>query len=439
MGINILFNRFLAARKKKQPDRDTQVYPRLMQLGLMNNQKAQMKPSPSNLRYFSRTPYARAAIRHIREPICGLEWEIKPIKGVKLNKHLEKQIEIATACFNAPNTDDNWLSFIGPVIEDFLIFGAGCIEQQLSNNQSRPLWMWNVDAQSIQIYGGWAGGKDEARYIQTVGYTNVGAFQGKKLRNDELIYIKANSSTDTPFGFGFLEIAFNTISRLLGVSDYSGNVATNAQPQVILRWKNATKEMVNTFRDWWRNEIEGQGQIPIVGGDDLDAVKLHSGGDEALYLKYQEFLRREIAVSFGLSPQNLGVESSLNRSIAEVADDRDWNNSIKPVARQFASHLTREALHMKLGFYQLCFNFVGLDREDEESSAKIYETYYKNNLMTPNEKRERLGMPPLDNEWSNMLYSDAKIAEAEAHGTKTIEDDNFAEFRKRKSEKQNQK
>jgi hypothetical protein len=35
--------------------------------------------------------------------------------------------------------------------------------------------MWTVDDLTIQIFPGWAGGVNEARYIQIVGYGNLSA------------------------------------------------------------------------------------------------------------------------------------------------------------------------------------------------------------------------------------------------------------------------
>ena len=303
------------------------------------------------------------------------------------------------------------------------MLGAGVIEQQLGGDMIRPLWMWPVDAQSIQIFPGWAGGRNEARYLQTIGYTNVGLLQGRKLTNEEIVYIKANDNTETPYGFGALEIAFNSVNRQLGVAEFTGNLASNAQPQLLLFFESADDDRLRAFRTYWRNEVEGQGVTPMFGGKtEPKAVKLHPGGDDALYLEYQTFLIREIATSFGISPQNLGIESDVNRSTAEVAADRDWDNTIIPLAELIASYLTRETLHARLGYYQLEFKFNGLYREDEESTAKIYELYYKSNMLTPNEQREKLGELPLKNQWADMTFADTQIALSAARGSAVVDD-----------------
>lgn len=404
-----------AGRARKSPDRETTVYARLMNLGSMRFQKDRplIKPTPSNLRKFGRTVYARRAINRVKGAVASLKWEIVPKAGVKLTPEIKRQIEVATACFGKPNHDDSFRTLIEQTGDDYLTFGAAAIEQEIGGDKIRPLWMWPVDASSIQVYAGWTGDKNEARYAQTLGYGNVGGVQGIPLLNDQLIYIRKDPNTNDPFGIGCLEIAFNSISRLLGVADYAGNVASNGAPENMLVFKGADKATIDSMRGWWRDEVEGQGQVPMLGGDGAEVLKLHAGKDEALYLKYQELLIREIATAFEISPQNLAVEADVNRSTAEVAEDRDWSGAIIPMATNFSAYLTREAIEEKLGFSQIEFKFLGLDREDEEITAKIFELYYKNNAQTPNEQRARLGMPPSTSPWADMTYADVQLAIAE--------------------------
>src|SRR5262249_25075471 len=145
-----------------------------------------------------------------------------------------------------------------------LMLGAGAIEMQVGGDKLRPLWLYPVDALSIQIYAGWAGNRDEAKYCQVPGYGMLAVGGGVDLRADELIYIAPNPSTAHPFGCGPLEIAFTTVSRLLGVGEYAGNVATNARPTTLLNLGTVNDAQLQAFRSYWTNEIEGQGKMPIL-------------------------------------------------------------------------------------------------------------------------------------------------------------------------------
>jgi hypothetical protein len=399
-------------RRMEVVQRDSIPFPNLLQPGNLRAQRRiAYKPTPRNLRWFSRTPYPRRAINAIKNSIALLDWEVVPMPGIDMNPELEKQAEVAAYCLDHPNLDDSARTFIEQIVEDIL-HGAGAAEMQLSGDPNRPLWMWPVDGLTIQIFPGWNGQPNEARYVQIVGYGNFvgnGLGQQVMLRNDEIIYIRPNPTSAVPFGYGPLEVAFNSISRSLGVGEFAGNVATNARPSIGLDLgEGSTPEMLMAFRQYCRNEVEGQGLMPIFSMNDLNGqgksrgpqvLRFYPEGDAGLYLKYQEFLIREIATAFDISPQNLGVEHDVNRNTSETAEDRDRTQAIKPYAHLLESHITRDAIHGKLGFSQLRFQFIGIEQEDEESLARTYEFEFKNNAITPDEYRERRGMAPMENNW----------------------------------------
>lgn len=407
-----------AGRMRHQPARDTTPYAKLMSLGgqQYSNNRSLPKPTPANLRRFSRTVYARRAINRVKNSVAALKWEVGVKAGVKENAELRRQIEQVTMCLAKPNSDDSFRTLLEQVVEDMLVCGAGCIEQEIGGQALRPLWMWPVDALSIEIYPAWSGGKNEPRYAQTMGYGNAGGVHGIPLLNDQLIYIRKDPSTDNPFGVGCLEVAFASINRLLGTAAFAGNVAGNSQPANLLWFKGMDSNTLDRFREWWRNEVEGQGITPLIGGDDAKALPLRGTTDDALYLKYQEFLIREIATAFEISPGNLGVEADVNRSTAEVAEERDWSGAIAPTATNVAAHINREAIEGRLGYSQIEFRFLGIDREDEELLSKIHETYYGTNVLTPNEIRERMGLKPSKSEWADLCHADVEIAQIAAKG-----------------------
>jgi phage portal protein BeeE len=406
--------RTLFARRKAAPVRESYIFPRFTPLGApLVDHQAVYKPTPINLRAFTRTTYCRRAINVIKDPIKQLEWEIRPAKHYRKDKNTDRdsRIQVATHCLLHPNEQDGWGSFLEQVVEDYLV-GAGCYEQQLSNNPARPFWMWPVDGLTIQIYPLWAGDNKTPRYLQVPGWgAAVGnVMGGVQFLDSEMTYIRPNPSTGDPFGVGAVQIAFDTIGKLLGVEEFSGKLASNANPNNALWIKGLDPEQKASLRDFWQNEVEGRAYMPFFSTDEKPEVMKFTNGDESLYLKYMDWLAREIATAFGVSPQNLGLEADVNRSTAEVSEDRDWDTAIKPTATAIADHITRHTLHKLMGWHDLEFRFTGLDREDELATARIWQIYYKTNLMTPNEMREKLGHEKLVNPFADKLYADTEIA-----------------------------
>lgn len=419
-------------RRRSEPARDTALYPRLMNIGGGNyvRDRPMIKPTPANLRRFSRTTYARRALKSVKDPIASLDWEVAAKEDVENNPEIERQIEVTTDCFRAPNKDDSFSTLVEQVAEDILVGGAGAIEHQIGGDPMRPLWMWPVDALSIQIFAGWDGNNGSPRYWQALGYGNIGGQQGRPVRNDELVFIRLDPSTETPFGTGAIEIAFQAINRLISAQEYAGNVAGNAHPENLLFFAGLSKEELDSLRAYWRNEVEAQGQVPIfgggVGGKDAgngQVLKLRGADDKSLFLGFHEACIREIFAAVGTSPQNAGIEKDVNRNTAEVAEDRDWRMTITPLANRIARHLNREVIEAKLGFSQIEFKWVGLDRADEQAAATIYDLRYKGNAITPNEERSRLNMPPSTNPFADLTFADTQIAMAAARSAAVVDDD----------------
>lgn len=404
----------------RQATRQSDLYPRLMRLGGLGGSRKTplIKPSPTNLRYFARTPVARRAINTIKNPIKNMEWAIVPKRGITENREIKRQIAQMTACFCAPNTDDSFGTMIEKIVEDYLVASAGCFEQQVdSENQLHPLWMWPVDSQSIQIYPLWQPGTDEPRYRQTLGTGTVSLESASiQLRDDELVYIAPNPSTNTPYGYGPLEITATMINRALGAAEFAGNVASNAQPANLLWLGDVDDGDIQTFRQYWKNEVEGQGMTPLIGGpNEPAAVRLTGADDAGLYLKWQEFLVRMIATGFDLSVTNFNVgDGAANKDNTDSAAERDWETAVKPMAMTLADYVNRKSIMGRLGYTQIEFQFVGLDREEEEAQADIHEKQYQNNIITPNEARAQLGMELSDNPYADMLYADVQVAIGEA-------------------------
>jgi hypothetical protein len=160
----------------------------------------------------------------------------------------------------------------------------------------------------------------------------------------------------------------------------------------------------------------------MVGGEEAKALALRGSDDNALFLKWQELLIREIACAAGISPQNLSVERDVNRDTAEVAEDRDWRQTIIPTATLISSYINRDTIERRLGFSQIEHRFIGLDREDELDTAKILDYRWKDNSITVNEYRAKFGDPPMDNMWGDMTRADVEIAIAAARGAKEVDD-----------------
>ena len=354
------------------------------------------KPTPANLRKFAETPVARKAINTIKDRIAGMRWRVQPRKGIAIEELPEgtERVRILTDVFEAPNGDDSFRSFAEQVLEDLIVGGFGAAELRLANDAGRPLELWPVDGATIKMKSDWDGRPDSARYVQATG--KFGADGNVALNDDELMYIRLNPRTHTPFGLGRLEVAFETINEFLCAHRFAAKLASNSVVQYALWLKDMTPEHHERLIRWWQDEIEGTGRVPILSVESKPEV-LHfgTGTDADLRLQWQQFLLRIIADAFDLPPMFLGLESDVNRSTAGELSAHAFQTAIVPTARLFAEHLTRDAIAKRLGWTDLEFVFIDVDAPNEMEQAQIQEILLRSGVLTVNEVRRMRGLPEL--------------------------------------------
>ncbi|MBS1851328.1 MAG: phage portal protein [Acidobacteria bacterium] len=353
------------------------------------------KPTPLNLRRFAETPVARRAINSIKDRVAGMRWRIQSRPGRALDELPDgaERVRILTENFEAPNPDDSFRSLAEQILEDVIVGGFGAAEIQNTGDPARPLALWPVDGATIRIKADWDGLPGSPRYEQAsspLARTNI------PLNDDELIYIRLNPRTHTPFGLGRLEVAFETIHAFLASHRYASRLASNSVVEYALWLQGLTPEHHERLIRWWQDEIEGTGRVPILSFETKPEVLRFGGGTDAdLRLQWQEFLLRVIADAFDLPPQFLGVERDVNRSTAGEMNDQAFRQAIVPTARLLAEHLTRDAIHKKLGWNDLEFVFADVDSPNEMEEAQIQEILLRNGVVTINEVRRMRGLPEL--------------------------------------------
>jgi len=354
------------------------------------------KPTPINLRRFSETPVARRAINAIKDQIAGMRWRVQSRPGLAAPEaDSEPRIRILTNNFASPNPDDSYRSFSEQVLEDVIVGGFGAIEVDDTGDEQQPLMLWPVDGATIRMKTDWDGSPGSPRYEQVTGKTGP---QGNiVLNDDELIYIRLNPRTFTPFGLGRLEVAFEAVNAFLGAHRYATKLASNSVVEYALWLQNLSPDHHERLIRWWQDEIEGTGRVPILSVENKPEVLRFGGGTDAdLRLQWQEFLLRIIADAFDLPPQSLGLERDVNRSTSAEMSDQAFRQAIVPTARLLAEHLTRGAISKKLGWNDLEFVFTDVDASgDELEDAQIQTLLLQNGVLTVNEVRRMRGLPPL--------------------------------------------
>ena len=355
------------------------------------------KPTPMNLRRFAETPLVRRAINVIKDRIAAMDWQVRVRRGVRSEEveYATRKLKALRRVLEEPNATDSFRTLIEQAIEDALTGGFGAIEMEPTGDPARPAMLWPVDGASIRINAKWDGQTETPRYAQVeMGQPEANAVD---LRDDQLMYIRMNPRSFTPFGLGPLEVAFETVNEFLSAHRFAGKLAANAVAQYALWLNEATPAQHDRLIRWWQDEIEGTGRVPVLSSEQKpEVLRFAQGTDADLRLAWQEFLIRMVANAFGLPPLLLGLEADVNQSTAAEMADEAFRGAISPLATLVAGHITRDLFGKCIGWHEFEFVFNELSARDEQTELNVQVKLLAAGVLTVNEVRAMRGLGPIE-------------------------------------------
>ena len=369
------------------------------------------KPTPMNLRRFAETPVVRRAINVIKDRIAAMDWQVRVRRGVRAEDLVQAQrkLQALRRTLEEPNEVDSFRTLIEQVIEDALTGGYGAIEMEPTGDGERPAMLWAVDGASIRINPRWNGDPETPRYAQALpGQMDSNAVD---LRDDQLMYVRMNPRSFTPFGLGPLEVAFETVNQFLSAHRFAGKLAANTVAQYALWINEATPTQHDRLIRWWQDEIEGTGRVPLISTEQKpEVLRFAQGTDADMRLAWQEFLIRMVANAFGLPPLMLGLEADVNQSTAAEMTDEAFRGAISPLAKLLAGHITRDLFGKCIGWHEFEFVFNELNARDEDTELAVQVQLLQAGVYTVDEVRAMRGLSPMEKGGTTQLSGGAAEA-----------------------------
>ena len=354
------------------------------------------KPTPANLRKFAETPVVRRAINLLKDRVAAMDWQVRLKRDHDPGSvaFAAKRLRVLRRSLEFPNASDSFRTLMEQTIEDALVGGFGAIEMELTGDPVNPFELWPVDGATIRIDPKWDGSPDSVRFAQATGLAGTGSVI--PLEDQQLIYVRMNPRTHTPFGLGPMEVAFETVNAFLSAHRYAGKLASNAVVQYALWLNEATPAQHERLIRWWQDEIEGTGRVPLLSTEQKpEVLRFAEGTDADLRLTWQAFLIRMVANAFSLPPMLLGLEQDVNRSTAAELLDEAFHSAIVPLARLLAEHLTRDLIAKRLGWPEFEFVFNDLDATDAMQEVQMQTALLAAGVLTVDEVRAMRGLAPL--------------------------------------------
>lgn len=364
--------------------------------------KRRLERNTNHLKRISESSLPARAIMLIRNGVSGLDYGVQPNHTVPLDAHKEfgTQTDAIKRVVENPNPeDDDFYTFMGQIVEDLLCFDAGVWEYVPRPDfipRNDILGLFPVPGHTIAKNMKWDGNPDSIRWQQTIGKEPF-------FKDSEIEYMMQRKRSFSPFGYSPLEVVVEIMDAWLGLVSYQRSVASNAYPRTMLYLgEDVTREQARIMKTYWAMELEGKGRVGIWGNTGKpEVLDLKPTSDQGLYIIYQEMLVRTLAYSFGLKPQDFGLERDVNRSTSIVSQIASIEEARKPIARLIAAKINTRVIPRistitgdeKIGLME--FFWIGIDPRQKKIDSEINDVYLKWDVKAVDDVRKELDLPPL--------------------------------------------
>jgi len=344
------------------------------------------------LRRFSRTIPAQRAITRIVDGVLGMAWYVRPPKEDRDKPEAQETAQFIEKSLRRPNRDEHntYEKVVSAIVTELLCIGVACVERQPGTDDTQAFWLWDANAANIHINPSWTpqtAGVVPRYYDMTPIPDGVA---GIPIMDEHMFMILRRTNSYEYIPPSPLETAYSVINAWLGLSTYQNQTTASATQEYILDLGDVSEEQLIAFREYWLDEVQGQGRMPIVAGKGLMKTdKIGASDDSGLYHQYTEYLLKLIALCFGLSHRDYNITEHDNRATSGAAADSSFQDAVLPMALTVISHLEMEVVDFYYPGYVMKLTDTEPRTEKEEADNAVQ--LFINGIITQNEARQRVG------------------------------------------------
>lgn len=333
-----------------------------------------------------------AAINLISNGIAQMPWKVKTYKDDLVPDDLY-------LCHVTDHMVQTKFIFVKNLIKDVLIYGNGYayIERDKSGV---PIRLKYIPAEDCIVY------YNQYKYYDDI-YYYVPKFNRRYIEPINMVHVLMNSK-DGILGKGILDFAKEAIN-LAGYTDKAAQEYFKNGMSVQGIIKSADKQRLRPdqreqIRQGW-NSVEGSIRI-LEGG--LDYQQVQSNSREAELTANRIFNVQEIARFFNINPVLLNDLSKMAYNTIEQANLEFVTHTLSPYIVGVEEELNRKLVLPKdKGKFYIDIDEESIIKSDKNSLSTYLGSLVDKGIITRNEARLKLGMPPLEGaDILSVSYSD---------------------------------
>ena len=159
----------------------------------------------------------------------------------------------------------------------------------------------------------------------------------------------------------------------------------------------STQQKIDIKTSWNQAHVQGEPSGLAVLGNDLDYMSIGANSSESQLLESRKYSVREIARFLGIQPELIGDEAGKSYNSLQQAVDALITFTLSPFIAILEDEFNRKCLlPSERKYLKIDFKEEDLRMPDETAQAQALNTLVAGGIMTPNEARKTIGLPPVE-------------------------------------------
>lgn len=376
---------------------------------------------PYNLDYLARVSETSApnyaSIRAKASNIVGLGYELIVTERVRINmdekrgsarSRAQRRVALARVdvkeWLEACCKNSDFLDVLNDVWVDYESTGNGYIEigrkvtgeiGYIGHISSTTMRVRKAKDGFVQIVG------DKVVFFRNYGDSETEDPVGEDKRPNEVIHIKKYSPTNGYYGVPDIVAAMSAVAGNHFAEKYNLEYFENkAVPRYIIKTKGPQLSQENQVKiaEFFSANVKGQNHrtvyVPLPPDttdqkNDFEILPVETGIQDSSFTNYHKVNLQTILMVHRVPMTKISMPDSTTLGAAKDFDKTFKEQVLAPEQDRLQRRISR-IISEYTDIFELSLNELSLT--DEETQAKIDDTYIKNDVLTPNEVRTRKGL-----------------------------------------------
>lgn len=352
---------------------------------------------------YQEEPIIRSCVDITVDAIVGDGWVIDG----KIELHVKKVEKIFKGA--------EFQKFLQDTVTSLIIFGDAYSEI-VRNSSGIVQYFRPVDASTVRIDYDEHG--DVLKYIQRVLHRRVDFYP------DEMIHFSINNVGGRVYGNTPIQSVVYTIQTKMSAYNFNAEYfRRNGLPRSIYTTKNLSQEQVNRMATTLRAATPQTDILLNAGAGEVTHTMVAPSNADMQFVELMNFLRQEIIAATGVPPIFLGITEGSNRSNSQTQME-SWDRKKKKLRLMIQDIINAKLLTTaNFGFEDVKFRFNDENSRELLKYAQVAQLASTIEWVTPNEVRNKMGLPPLESK--KVIYQstqDEIDMKTDELGDKTIHD-----------------